>query len=159
MAYIIRQKYLFAIFGYDAYSKEYIDTIEYIDLLNKNSKWEYFKYKNNFNIFEFLTNIIVFPFHKDKILLLGGFNNKKEINEYYKIDLELFCENLKEISTIEKYKHNMIFNDNKKEIIFDCNLYRFYGQYNNICYGGFDQDLKIHIFNERNFCNEIYSFK
>ena len=157
-ACIFEDRYLFVFFGYDAYSKEYINSIEYIDLIKNNSKWKYLNYKNNFNISSFLTNIIAIPI-ENNILLFGGYNNKKELNEYYQLNLEFLNSNYKNIITIEKFHNNLIFNENNNNaFMFDCNLYKYYDENNNILYTGFDHNFQVHIFREKNFQHEIYTF-
>ena len=156
---IFKDKYLFVIFGFDAYSKEYINSIEYIDLIKNNSKWKYLNFENNVNFTSFFTDIIPIPINEDNLLLLGGFNSKTGINEYYKLNLKLLNTSPKKVLTIEKSNNKLFFNKkNNGNFIFDSNLYKYKDENNIILYSAFDQNLQVHIFIEKGYQHKIYNF-
>ena len=158
----INNKFLFIFLGYNSISKQYLDTIEYIDLSNENSKWEYLEYKNNSNMSLCLTNFAVIPINDNKIIIFGGNNYfQKQINEYYQINLEINLNNniFNKISTIEKLNGAEFTEKYNNSYIFICNFNRYKDENNNNYYVGFDKDLNIHIFNESNYQHEIFNFK
>jgi len=158
----INNKFLFIFLGYNTLSKQYLDTIEYIDLCDDNSKWEYLEYKNNSNMSLCLTNFAMIPINDNKIIIFGGENYfQKQINEYYQINLEfnLNNSNFNKISTIEKLNGAEFTEKYNNSYIFNCNFNRYKDEYNNYYYVGFDKDLSVHIFNENNYHHEIFNFK
>ena len=160
---IINNKFLFIFLGYNSISKQFIDTIEYVDLSKENSKWEYLEYKKNSNISLFLTNFALIPINDKKIIIFGGYNYfKKQINEYYQINLELNLNNnnnFNKISTFEKLNGAEFTKKYNNSFIFNCNFNRYKDENSNNYYVGFDKDLNMHIFNEKNYQHEIFNFK
>ena len=158
----INNKFIFIFLGYNSLSKQYLDTIEYIDITNENSKWEYLNYKNNSNTSLCLTNFAMIPINDNKIIIFGGYNYfQKQINEYYQINLELNLDNniYNKISTIEKLNGAQFTEKYNNSYIFNCNFNRYKDENNNNYYAGFDKDLNVHIFNENNYQHEIFNFK
>jgi hypothetical protein len=158
----INNKFIFIFLGYNSLSKQYLDTIEYIDLSNENSKWEYLEYINNSNTSFCLTNFAVIPINDNKIIIFGGNNYlQKQINEYYQINLELNLNNniYNKISTIEKLNGAEFTEKYNNSYIFNCNFNRYKDENNINYYVGFDKDLNVHIFNENNYQHEIFNFK
>ena len=159
---IFNEQFLFILFGYNALTNEYIDSIEYIDLLKGNLKWNYLEYENNLNYSLTFSYINVIPFKGDKIIIFGGYNNnKEESSKIYVLELDILKNNINNIHIFEKLDNKLcdVNVENNKKFLFNCNFCKYDDKENNtIYYAGFDLDLNAHIL-KNNFQHEIYNFQ
>jgi len=164
---IIKEQYLFALFGYNNISKQYLNSIEYIDLLCENSKWRYLYYENNNNLSLLLIGAFGINYDDKSIIIFGGYNGqtRKGNNSYFQINLkknfdeehyEVSDENL---SNITKINHETEINDSNKFYFSSNGFNKFYDENNNILLTFFDDEFHSHIINLNSFSHEIYSFE
>ena len=94
---IIQNKYLFCIFGFNYPKNEYLNTIEYLDLLDENPIWKYLIYNNDNLISLYIKGLLCINYIDEKIILVGGFNGElnKPVEDFYQLilghDFELLC--------------------------------------------------------------------
>ena len=164
---IIKEQYLFALFGYNNVSKQYLNSIEYIDLLCENSKWRYLYYENNNNLSLLLIGAFGINYDDKSIIIFGGYNGqtRKGNNSYFQINLkknfdeehyEISDENL---SNITKINQESEINDSNKFYFSSNGFNKFYDENNNILLTFFDDEFHSHIINLNSFSHEIYSFE
>ena len=163
---IIKEQYLFAFFGYNNKNKEYLNSIEFIDLLCENAKWKYLYYDNTNNISLFFIRNLAINYDDKKIILFGGYDgkNNKGNNLFYQINLKKnFNEENYDISddnltNIIKLDKGMEFNDKNKYYLLDLGYNKYYGDNNNWIYITFDRELNAHIININTLSHEIFNF-
>ena len=87
---IIKEQYLFVFFGYNNISKQYLNSIEFIDLLCENAKWKYLYFENNDNLSLFLIGTLGINYDNKKIIIFGGYDDKikKGNNCFYQLNLK-----------------------------------------------------------------------
>ena len=164
---IIKEQYLFALFGYNSISKQYLNSIEYIDLLCENSKWRYLYYENRNNLSMFLIGAFGINYNDKSIIIFGGYNGqtRKGNNSYCQINLkknfdeenyEVSDENL---SNITKINQDDKINNINKFYFSTYGFNKFYDENNNILLTFFDDEFHSHIINLNSFSHEIYSFE
>ena len=164
---IIREQYLFGLFGYNNISKQYLSNIEFIDLLCENAKWKYLYYENNNNISLFLIGALGINCDDKKTIIFGGYDGKmkKSNNYFYQINLkknfdegnyEINDENLSNIVSVGQ---GLEFNNNNSCYFFNNGFNKYYDENNNLLYTTFDNQLNAHIININNFNQEIYNYE
>ena len=156
---IIQEQYLFVLFGYNNISKQYLNSIEYIDLLCENAKWKYLYYDNN-NISLFLIGALGINYDDKNIIVFGGYdgNIKKDNNYFYQINLKKnFDEENNKINNDNLSNISKVNLDNK-----NCFLYKGFNIYcdekNNTIITSIDNELNLNIINLNTFSHEIYKF-
>ena len=178
---IIKEQYLFALFGYNNNTQQYLNTIEFIDLLCENAKWKYLSYENINNSSLFFIGSLAINFDDKKIIILGGYdgNEKRYNNNFYQIILKknfdkenynISDEKLSEIIKIEN-NNNLNLNDMDNDwnghsgdevenqcCFFNMGYNRYYGENDNIFYVAFDKELNAHLINVDGFSHEIFNF-
>ena len=154
---IINNKYLFALFGFNSPKNEYLNNIEFLDLLNENSLWKNLDYKSD-NISLYIKGFLALNYLNNKIIIVGGFNGEfeKPIENFIQIILgenfenEIYIENVdRKLKDIQKYK-NYIFSTNITERKDE------QGRIFNVAY---DNDDRIHIFEIQNMINDVFKFE
>jgi len=83
---ILKQRYIFLIFGKNYPTNEYLNTIEFYDLnCNKNNKlggWKYLNYKNKNSLIKMnICNGCGINYNDKKIILFGGYNGLENKDE------------------------------------------------------------------------------
>ena len=156
---IIKNKYLFCLFGYNLPTKQYLNTIEYLDIENyKNSSWKYLKYKNENLLSLYITGGLGINYNDEKIIIAGGDNGmENKPNEYfYQIILS---------ENFEKDKETYVEKTNRKlKDIYKNKCYLFNKGYNiilynnNLFYMAFDDKLRAHLFQTNNMAHDIFNF-
>ena len=154
---IIKNKYLFSIFGFNSPKNEYLNNIEYLDLLSEGSLWKNLDYKSdNFSLY--IKGLLTLNYFDNKIILIGGFNGEfnKPVETFAQIILgddfekEIYVENVdRKFKDIQKYK-SYIFSNGVTERKDEK------GRIYNIT---FDNDDRIHIFEMQNMGHDVYSFE
>ena len=87
-ACILKNKYIFCLFGYNFPTKKYLNTIEYIDIENyKNSSWNYLLYKNESLLSLYINGALGINYNDEKIIVVGGHNGEKNkpVENFYQI--------------------------------------------------------------------------
>ena len=165
---IIQEQYLFALFGYNNISKQYLNSIEFIDLLCENAKWKYLYYENINNLSLYLIGSLGISFNGKTIIIFGGYDGKsqKGNNFFYQINLkknfdeENYEINDENLSNITKIKQEMEINNESKYYFFGYNYNKFYDEKNtNLFLSSFDNEFHAHIINLNTFSHEIYNFE
>jgi len=183
-ASIIKNRYLFAFFGYNLPSKSYLNTIEYFDIvnyninvmnmritnnINENVYWKNLEY-NYFNCIPSFNNInlvgaISINYKNEKIIFLGGKNGLYDDNEegYYQLILDDTNIKSKEITGyIEKIKTKDLSSFN------NCYYFNFSYKYieelnqDNIlkepAFVAFDNNHFVHLVKLSTMNHEIYNY-
>jgi len=156
---IFRNKYIFCLFGYNLPTKQYLNSIEYLDIENYNkSTWNYLKYKNENLLSLYFKCSLGINYNNEKIIIVGGNEGQENFpNDYfYQLIISKNFENNKN-SYIEKTKRKpkdinkykcYSFNKGNKIFLDKDNLYCM----------AFDDDLRAHIFNINNMAHDIFFF-
>ena len=153
---IIKNEFLFAFFGYNVPTKKYLNSIEYISL-NKNSEWNYMKYKDNENLIN-ISHFMCVNSKDEKIFIFGGKNES----------VEKFNDNIYEIilgSDFEKDSFAKMTNFKLKDLSKNngycfSNSYQIYKDENNddsICI--FDNKSNAHIIQVKTMSHNVYNFE
>ena len=155
---IIQNKYLFCIFGFNYPKNEYLNTIEYLDLLDENPIWKYLIYNNDNLISLYIKGLLCINYIDEKIILVGGFNGElnKPVEDFYQLILghdfekdcyvELVNRKLKDIQKNKLY----MFGSGITEKTDEKN--RLY----NIVY---DNDDRIHVFEIKSMTHDVFNFE
>jgi hypothetical protein len=98
---IIKNRYIFLLFGKNYPTNEYLNTIEYYDLNNNNNKnnnsnaknsngWKYLNYKNSNNLIKMnICNGFAINYEDKKIIIVGGFNGLENMDAKYFVQVIL----------------------------------------------------------------------
>jgi hypothetical protein len=152
-----KNKYVFCLFGYNLPTKQYLNSIEYLDIEKyKESSWKYLKYKNE-NLLSLHLNFSFCINYKDeKIIIVGGNNgHEKKPNEYF---YQLIIS-----KNFEKNKNSYIEKTNRK--LKDINKNKCYlfnkghsiiSHKNNSFYMAFDDNLRLHLFNDNTMGHDVF---
>lgn len=168
---IIKDKYLFALFGYNKINNQYLDSIEYFDISNylfnnQNNnqnfinEWKNLNYINTELVDLNFTKFLSFNFCDEKIFLYGGYNGKENapVENLYEIkignnfdknfssSLNIIVKSDKKLKDIEK--NGCYYFENSYESFIDEN--------NNVSFVAFDSNFQAHLFDIHNFTHNIY---
>ena len=155
---IKENKYIINLFGYNSPSKEYLNTIEYLDLNKKNSRWNFLKY-NNLNLISlYLSNFFCINYDDDKIILIGGYNGKS--NKYNDKFIQIVFEgDIKGNINAENIERKLKDIDmNKKYFFCNGNKYYYNKDKSEIFYEIFDSEFDCHLFEKPNMTHDIFYF-
>ena len=159
IACIIKNKFIFCLFGYNLPSRQYLNTIEYLDMENyKKSSWKYLKYKNENLLSLYITGALGINYNDEKIIIIGGnIGQENKPNEhFYQIIISENFEKDQE-SYAEKIKRKLKDIDKNKYYIFNKGYNKFYDN-NNLFYLAFDDYLRAHIFQVNNMAHDVFYF-
>ena len=157
---LIKNKYIFCLFGYNFPTKQYLNTIEFLDIENYNSNsWKYLNYKNENLISLYITGALAINYNNEKIIIAGGNNEKGNIaNEYfYQIIISQNFEKDRE-SYVEKTKRKLKDINKNKCYAFNKG-YNLFLDNNNLYYMAFDDYLRAHIFQVNNMVHDVFYFE
>lgn len=154
---VIKNKYIFCLFGYNLPTKQYLDSIEYLENINNDNfmEWKYLKYKKENNLKLNVCGSLSFNYQDKKIIIAGGNNGKEGIvvDSFYQV---LLSDDLNE-NFIEKTKRKLKDIDKNKSYFF-CKGYSMYSNDGKTFYMAFDNYYKAHIFEINNMLHDIYNF-
>ena len=156
-AVLFRNKYIFCLFGFNLPTKQYLNTIEYLDIENYNkSSWKYLKYKNENLLSLYLSCSLSINFNDKKIIIVGGNNGQENIpNEYfYQLIISNNFENNKN-SYIEKTKRKLKDIYKNKCYLFNKG-HHIFSDYKNTFYMTFDSELRVHLFHINNMAHDVF---
>ena len=153
---IIKNEFLFAFFGYNVPTKKYLNSIEYISL-NKNSEWNYMKYKDNENLIN-ISHFMCVNSKDEKIFIFGGKNESVEKfnDNIYEIILGSDFEN----DSFAKMTNFKLKDLSKNNGYCFSNSYQIYKDENNddsICI--FDNKSNAHIIQVKTMSHNVYNFE
>ena len=170
---LVKNEYIFALFGYNFPTQQYLNTIEFYDLngfenykynyININDdEWKYLKYKDKNLLNLDIKGHLCFNYFDEKIIFFGGFNGYKNevIDCFYQLILPEnynIEENIEE-SCIEPLRQKL--KDISKNRIYyfgkDNGAMFEYNQ-NNIFFAAFDSNYYIHFIDiNNNLKHNIY---
>ncbi len=154
---IINNKYLFALFGFNSPKNEYLNNIEFLDLLTEGSLWKNLDYKSD-NISLYIKGFLALNYLDNKIILVGGFNGEiqKPIENFIQIILgddfekDIYIENVdRKLKDIQK----------NKSYIFSSNITQRKDEQGRIFNVVYDNDNRIHIFEIQNMIHDVFKFE
>ena len=158
-AVLFKNKYIFCLFGFNLPTKQYLNTIEYLDIENYNlSSWQYLKYQNENLLSIYLINSLGINYDNKKIIIVGGKNGQENIsNEYfYQLIISNNFENNKN-SYIEKTNRKLKDINKNKCYLFNKGQNIFMDN-NSLFHMAFDDDLRVHLFNVNNMAHDVFYF-
>ena len=157
---IIRDK-IFCVFGYNAPTKKYLNSIEFYDLNNlnnvNNSQWEIFNYQiNDENISLYIKGLLAINYNNDKIILVGGYNGEKEefVSNFYQVVLN---DNNDGEGYVEEVNRKLKDFDKNKGYIYKTQSREYLDEQNNNCIAVYDTEDKVHLFEINNMTHDIFS--
>ena len=152
-------KYIFNLFGFNLETKEYLNTIEYLVLNEKDSCWKLLKYNNPNLISLNLSKLFCINYDDKKIIIIGGYNGKdnKCIDKY--IQLIFDEENFENNIIVEETDRKLKDIDINKKYLFN-NGYNSYlnKEKNDIFYEVFDNEFNCHFLQRSNMGHDIFYF-
>lgn len=154
---IFKNKYLFCLFGYNLPTKQYLNTIEYLDIEKYNeSSWKYLKYKNENLLSLYLNFSFCINYKDEKIIIVGGNNGKEnKPNEYfYQLIINKNFPNNKD-SYIEKTNRKLKDINKNKNYLFNKG-HTIISDKNNLYCMLFDDNLRLHVFNANNMAHDVF---
>ena len=158
-ACILKNKYIFCLFGYNFPTKKYLNTIEYLDIENyKNSSWNYLLYKNESLLSLYISGALGINYNDEKIIIVGGNNGEKNIpiENFYQIIISNDFEK-DDKSYIEEVKRKLKDIDKNKSYLFNKGCHIF-SDSNNIYYMAYDNKLRAHLFQISNMGHDIFYY-
>ena len=167
----IKNEYIFALFGYNFPTQQYLNTIEiynlnefqnykYNDININDDEWRILSYKDNNSLNLFIKGLSCFNYFDEKIIFFGGFNGYKNeaVDCFYQLNLPenfnidenketIYIEPLgKKLNDIDK--NGIYYFGNNSGTIFEVNR-------NNKFFVALDSNYFAHIFDINNLKHEI----
>ena len=154
-------KYIFNLFGYNYPTKEYLNTIEFLNINQNNSNWKYLNYNyNNPNLISLhLSNFFCINYNDNKIIIIGGYNGKDNKSNDKYIQINLDDENIKENILVEDSGRKLKDID-INTIYYLCNGYKinYIKDKKEILYEIFDSEFNCHLFQKSNMVHDIFYY-
>ena len=154
---LFKNKYIFVLFGYNLPTRQYLNSVEYLDIEKyKESSWKYLKYKNENLLSLYLNFSFAINYKDEKIIIVGGNNgqNKKPNEYFYQLIISKNFENNKN-SYIEKSNRKSKDINKNKCYLFNKG-YSIISYKNNFFYMAFDDNLRLHLFNDSNMAHDVF---
>ena len=158
-ACIIKKRFIFSIFGFNALKNEYLNTIEYLDIesAKENNCWRYLKYKNENLESMYIKGHLGINYNDEKVIIVGGVNGESNApeenfvqlligNNFEDLKVEKVQRKLKDIYKNTSYMFSSGFTD------FEDDMDRKYN-------AAFDDDDHVHIFEIGNMAHDIFYFE
>ena len=173
---IIKDKYLFCLFGYSTPTNKYLDTIEFCDISNinlnsNNTKlmWKYLKYTNNNMLNMNICGFVCMNYKNEKIIIFGGINGieKKPVDKFYQLILDKNFGNdgYKDNNCVEETNRDANNIYKNKCYYFPNAIGKFYDneindEEDNIdYYAGFDNNYNVHVIEIKNqLVHDVFFF-
>ena len=156
---LLKNKYIFCLFGYNFPTKKYLNTIEYIDIENyKNNSWNYLLYKNERLLSLYISGAMGINYNDEKIIVVGGNNGEKNkpIENFYQIVISNDFEK-DDKSYVEEEKRKLKDIDKNKSYLFNKG-YHIFSDNNNLYYMAYDNKLRAHLFQISNMAHDIFYY-
>ena len=170
---LIKNKFIFVLFGYNFPTQQYLDSIEFYILsefenykhnyININdNEWRFLKFNNALNLA--IKGHLSFNYCDEKIIFFGGFDgyNNEVVDCIYQLYLPENL-NLKENNEdiyIEPLGKKLTFTNENKTYYFENNTgILFNYKRNNMLLFAFDKNFNAHIIDTNNFKHNIHYFK
>ena len=169
---LIRNEFIFALFGYNYPRQKYLNTIEYYELgdlenLNynyidsKSDRWKYLNYKDNNSLNLCIKGHLCFNYFDEQIIFFGGFNGykNKAVDCFYKLNLSdnFYLEKNNEYCYLESVGKKLNdFNKNRIYYFGNNNGFLFNYNQNNMFFAAIDNNYYAHILELNNFKHNIH---
>ena len=155
---IIQDKYLFCIFGFNYPKNEYLNTIEYLDLLTENSNWEYLNYKNEKLLSLYIKGLLTVNYNDEKIILIGGYNGEldKPVEYFSQI---ILGEDFQNDSYIEDVNRKLKDIQKNKLYIFNSGITEKKDEKNRLYNIAYDNEDRIHVFEIQTMAHDVFNFE
>ena len=152
---IFQDKYLFAFFGFNNPKKQYLNTIEFLDLLEEDKNWTYLLYENSQNLSLKIINFITINYNEEKIIFFGGYNKEleKPIDKFIQLIISQDLNNnyIEEVDRqFKDIEKNKIYEFNTNTTSYEDNLKRKYNT-------AIDKNNNVHIFEIDKMIHDVYS--
>ena len=170
---LIKNEYVFSLFGYNFPTQQYLDSIEFYNLIElenykynyiniNDNEWRYLKYNDNNSFNLAIKGHLSFNYYDEKIIFFGGFDgyNNEVVDCIYQLNLPENLEENNEDIYIEPLGKKLT-NINKNKIYNFGNNTGILLKYkrNNIFLFAFDNNFNAHIIDTDNFKHNIHYFK
>ena len=155
---IIQDKYLFCIFGFNYPKNEYLNTIEYLDLLTENSNWEYLNYKNEKLLSLYIKGLLTVNYNDVKIILIGGYNGEldKPVEYFSQI---ILGEDFQNDSYVEDVNRKLKDIQKNKLYIFNSGITEKKDEKNRLYNIAYDNEDRIHVFEIQTMTHDVFNFE
>ena len=152
---IFQDKYLFAFFGFNNPKKQYLNTIEYLDLLEEEKNWTYLIYENSQMLSLKIINFITINYNEEKIIFFGGYNAElnKPIEKFIQliISQDLKSNYIEEVDRqFKDIEKNKLYEFNTNTTSYEDHLKRKYNS-------AIDKNYNVHIFEIDKMIHDVYS--
>ena len=157
-ACIMKNKYLFCLFGYNTPTNKYLDTIEYYDINNEEKGWKYLKYKNSDLIKMNICGFMSMNYKNEKIIIFGGINGIEQnpVKKYFQL---FIGKDLEKNSYIEEMSRKPKDINKNKCYYFSNGIGQFEDDNKNIYYTAFDNNYNVHVIRINNMIeHDIYYY-
>ena len=151
---IFQDKYLFAFFGFNYPKKQFLNSIEFLDLLQENTNWTYLIYQNSNLLNLKIINFITINYNEEKIIFFGGYNNelKKPIDKFLQL---IISQDLKS-NYIEEVERKFKDIEKNKIYEFNTNTSSYEDEMKNKYNISIDTNNRVHIFQIDKMTHDVY---
>ncbi|MCQ2820265.1 MAG: hypothetical protein MJ252_23615 [archaeon] len=155
------EDYLFALFGFNALTSKFINSVEYLNLENIEEGWKYLKFKNEESIPFGIRNFFSAEYKKKMIIIFGGVLENNENNSNF-LFLQ-FDNNQGNFENCSLQLTDRMAKDFEKNKIYEFgNTPNYFWNEDSIDKGfafNFDFKHNFHLLQTSNLAHDVYNFK
>ena len=152
---ILNEHYLYSFFGFNCPQMKYLDSIERLDLSNKQGSWEFVKYLNEKHISAFRKSHSAVKLNESEVLFVGGYDGQNEIAienfSFYNTDKSIFTGTERKFPDII---FNHIYNFQRNNFFVP-----FIDTKSKLHYASIDERENIHIVEVQSLQYDIFKFE
>ena len=153
-------KYILNVFGFNSPTKEYLNTIEYLDVNKNDSYWKYLYYNNPNLILLNISNLFCINYEDHKIIIIGGHNENEKKNNDKFIQMVFDVNNFGSNAFVEISERKLKDIDYNKKYCFYNGCKNFFNEdKNEIFYEVFDNEYNCHLFQRSNLAHDVFYFQ
>ena len=155
---IIQDKFLFSIFGFNYPKNEYLNSIEYLDLLEEGSTWKYLDYKNDKLLSLYIKGLLAINYNDEKIILVGGYNGElnKPVEDFNQL---ILGNNFETDSYVEDVNRKLKDIQKNKLYIFNSGITEKKDEKDRLYNIAYDNEDRIHIFEIQTMTHDVFNFE
>ena len=155
---IIQDKFLFSIFGFNYPKNEYLNSIEYLDLLEEGSTWKYLDYKNDKLLSLYIKGLLAINYNDEKIILVGGYNGElnKPVEDFNQL---ILGNNFETDSYVEDVNRKLKDIQKNKLYIFNSGITEKKDEKDRLYNIAYDNEDRIHIFEIQTITHDVFDFE
>ena len=155
---IIQDKFLFSIFGFNYPKNEYLNSIEYLDLLEEGSTWKYLDYKNDKLLSLYIKGLLAINYNDEKIILVGGYNGElnKPVEDFNQL---ILGNNFETDSYVEDVNRKLKDIQKNKLYMFNSGITEKIDEKNRLYNIAYDNEDRIHIFEIQTMTHDVFNFE